>query len=208
MNDKIVYSDIYKAAWKGLISQIWLLTGLLIGFSIIYSLLLLFAFPTKGESVSISGFIVLFISLLFGGLFMMGYLRNCLQSIDGEEPQFSAYGQVSAKLPSFLIACIIYLVITSIGFAFFIFPGIYLCLRLQFFLASMVDEDAGMITSFKRSWNITKGQVFQLFAMMLIQLLMFFAGLIALFIGIFVAIPHITMLYGITFRKLIAPDEQ
>ena len=208
MNEKIVYSDIFKTAWKGLIAQIWLLAGLLIGFTIIYSLLLLFAFPLRGEAMSISGFLVLFVSMLFGGLFIMGYLRNCLQSLDGEEPQFSAYGQVAGKLINFLLACIFFTVITTIGFALFVFPGVYLFLRFQFFFASMIDEDTGLITSFKRSWTITKGHTTQLFVLMLICLLLFFIGMIAVFIGVFVAIPLISLLYGYTFRKLVAPDVQ
>ena len=203
MNEKIDYSDIFKVAWKGLISQIWLLAGLLIGFTIIFSLLLLFAIPAKGETISISGILVLFISLLLAGLFFMGYLRNCMQTLDNEEPQFSAYGQVSNKLFSFLIAYIFFTVITTIGFALFIFPGVYLFLRLQFFFASMVDEDAGLIASFKRSWTITKGKTLQLFVLMLIQLLLSFIGMIALCIGVFAAFPLITLMYARTFRKIV-----
>jgi len=205
MNEKLVYSDIFKAAWKAMISQIWLLVGLLIGFTIIISLLILFAIPAKGETISISGILVLFISLLFGGLFFLGYLRNCLQTLDSEEPQFQAYGQVARRLFSFLISYIFFTVITSIGLALFIFPGVYLFLRLQFFFAAMVDEDAGPIASFKRSWAITKGQASQLFILMLIQLLLSFIGVITLCIGFFAAFPLITLLYGHTFRKLIAP---
>jgi len=208
MNAKIVYGDIFKAAWKSLVSQIWLLAGLLIGFTIILSLLLLFAIPAKGEAINISGILVLFIFLLLGGIINMGYLRNCMQTLEGEEPQFSAYGQVSRKLLSYLLAQILFSVIISIGFALLVFPGIYLFLRLQFFFASMVDEDSGLIASFKRSWAITKGQTLQLFALMLIHLLLLIVGIIAFGIGIFVAIPLITLLYGYSFRKLIAPVAQ
>ena len=208
MNAKIVYGDIFKAVWKSLVSQIWLLTGLLIGFTIILSLLLLFVIPAKGEAISISGIVVLFLFLLLGGIISMGYLRNCMQTLEGEEPQFSAYGQVSRKLLSYLLAQILFSVIISIGFALLVFPGIYLFLRLQFFFASMVDEDSGLIASFKRSWAITKGQTLQLFALMLIHLLLLIVGIIAFGIGIFVAIPLITLLYGYSFRKLIAPVAQ
>jgi len=202
MNEKIVYGDLFKAAWKGLLSQIWLLTGLFIGFTIIFSLFLLFAIPVKGEAITLSGILVLFISLLLGGLFSMGYLRNCMQTLDGEEPQFSAYGQVSTKLLSFLLAYIVFFVIITIGLAFFIFPGVYLFLRLQFFFASMVDEDTNFISSFKRSWKITKGQTTPLFVLMLIHILLFIIGMIALSIGVFITIPLTTLLYGCAFRKL------
>ena len=208
MTEKIVYADIFKAAWKGLKSQIWLLAGLLIGFTIIYSLLCLFTAPAKGETISISGIIVMILCIVLQCIFMMGYLRNCLQTLEGEEPQFSAYGQVTRKLFRFLIAHILYSVMLAIGFALLILPGIYLILRFQFFIASMVDEDTGVIASFKRSWNITKGQTLQLFVLILIYLLIFFIGTIALGIGIFVAIPLIYLMYARTYYKLIAPETQ
>jgi len=208
MNEKLVYSDLFKAAWKGLLSQIWLLTGLIIGFTIIFSLLLLFVIPDKGATFSFSSIFIIIFCIIIGCLFAMGFLKNCLQTLDGEEPQFSAYGQVSRHFFNFLPAYILFLVIITIGFALFIVPGLYLLLRLQFFFASMVDEDNGLIASFKRSWNITKGQTLQLFVVFLIQLLLCTIGLIVFGIGIFVAIPLITLLFGYTFRKLIAPVAQ
>ncbi len=208
MEDKIVYSDIFRAAWKGLKSQFWLLVGLVIGFTIIYSLLYLFAIPAKGETMSISGIIVSILCMFLSCLFGMGYLKNCLQTLDGEEPQFSAYGQVTRKLPAFILAYILFFIIISIGFALLIIPGIYLLLRLQFFVASMVDENTGAIESLKRSWNITKGHTLELFILSLIMILISFIGTIALFIGIFIAAPLITLMYVYTYRKLTAPALQ
>ena len=208
MEDKLVYSDILKAALKGLKSQFWLLVGLIIGFTIVYSLLLIFTIPEKGETVGISGIIVSILSLFILCLFIMGYIKNCIQTLDGEEPQFSAYGQVSRKLLSFLVAYIILNIIIAIGTALLIVPGIYLGLRLQFFYAFMVDDNAGVIDSFKRSWNITKGHSFKLFILFLIALLIYFIGCIAFIAGIFIAIPFTVLMYGYTYRKLTAPATQ
>ncbi|MDR3250077.1 MAG: hypothetical protein LBT42_00220 [Tannerella sp.] len=206
MEDKIVYSDIFRTAWKALMSQFWLLAGLFIGFTIIYSLLLIFAVPSKGTPISISGIIVSVLCVLLAYLFQLGYLRNCFQTLDGEEPQFSAYGQVSGKLFSFLAAHIIFVVITAIGTVLLIAPGIYLALRLQFFFASMVDENTGIVDSFKRSWKITKGYSLRLLILALIMALASFIGQIALFAGIFVAIPLILLMYGCAFRRLSSPS--
>ncbi|MDR1380773.1 MAG: hypothetical protein LBJ47_04755 [Tannerella sp.] len=205
MKEKINYSDIFGAAWKGLKSQFWLLTGLLIGFTIIYSLLFIFAMPEKGEFFGISDIIVFVLCFFLLCLFQLGYLKNCFQTLDGEEPQFSSYGQVSRKLISFIAASFLFAVITSIGFALLVIPGIYLTLRLQFFIASMVDEDTGIIGSLKRSWEITRGQTLRLFVVMLIMALISFAGQIALFVGIFAAIPLNVLMYGVVFRRLTTP---
>ncbi|MDR1523786.1 MAG: hypothetical protein LBS79_00825 [Tannerella sp.] len=208
MKEKINYSDIFRTAWKGLKSQFWLLTGLLIGFTIIYSLLFIFAIPATGEAFTISGIAVSVLCFFLLCLFQLGYLKNCFQTLDGEEPQFSSYGQVSRKLLSFLVAYIIYSIIITIGCVLLIIPGIYLTLRLQFFFASMVDENTGIIESFKRSWTITKGHSLSLFVVMLIMILISFIGQIALFVGLFVAIPLIVLMYGVTFRRLTTPAVQ
>ena len=208
MEEKLVYSEILKAAWKGLKSQFWLLVGLVIGFTIIYSLLMIFTIPDKVESFEISRIIVSILSAFIFGLFVMGYLKNCLQTLDGEEPQFSAYGQVSRKLLTFLVAYIIYYIIVIIGLVLLIVPGIYLSLRLQFFFASMVEENTGIMDSFKRSWNITKGRSLSLFVLSLIMLLIYFIGCIALFVGVFIAVPLMVLMYGVIFRKLTAPAAQ
>ena len=161
--------------------------------------------PAKGDSMSLSGIVVCVLCLFLLGLFLMGYLKNCFQTMDGEEPQFSAYGQESRKLLNFLAAYVIFFVITALGFALLIIPGIYLSLRLQFYLASMVDENTGIIESLKRSWEITKGYSLELFILSLIIVLISLIGTIALFIGVFVAIPLIALMYGCAFRKLTTP---
>jgi membrane-anchored glycerophosphoryl diester phosphodiesterase (GDPDase) len=205
MGEKLVYSDIFRKARKGLISQFWLLAGLVIGFTIVYSLLYLFALPAKGESMTISGITVSVLCWLLLCLFRLGYMKNCFQTLDGEEPQFSSYGQVSRKLPGYLVASVIFTLIVAIGTVLLIVPGVYLALRLQFFFASMVDENTGIIASFKRSWEITKGHTFRLFVMLLIMLLISIIGQLAFLIGIFAAIPLIVLMYGDIFRRLTAP---
>ena len=205
MKPKIIYSEILKAAWKGYKSQCWILMGLIIGFTIIYSLLLLFTIPVRGVTVSISGIVVSVVCLLLSGLFYMGYLKNCLQTLDEEEPQFSAYGQVSGKLLPFIAAGFLYFLITAVGFALLLVPGIYLALRLQYCYALIVDENCGVIESLKRSWNITQGHVMRLFVLFLIQFLICIIGVIALGIGIFVAVPLVALMYSYSYRKLTSP---
>ena len=91
------------------------------------------------------------------------------------------------------------------GFLFFIIPGIYLALRLQFFQAFIIEENAGIIESLHKSWEITKGQVLPLFILALVMIGILILGCILFGIGIFVAVPLIYMMYGYVFRKLNTP---
>jgi uncharacterized membrane protein len=206
--EKINYSEILKSSWEKLIKQFWLLVGLGIGFTIIYSLLYIFAMPESGETMKLSGIIVCFLSYILLIVFTMGYMKNCFQTIDGEEPQFSAYGRASTKIITIFAASFIYSIIVAIGLILLILPGIYLMLRLNFYIAAIVDEDAGIIDSLKRSWQITKGQVLPVFVIFLIITAISFIGTLALIVGIFIALPLAVLIECTTFRRLTAPSSE
>lgn len=201
MDKKIVISEILKASWKSLIAEIWLLVGLVIGYVIIALFLSLFITDPK-EGIGATNIAIIALSCIFSLIFTLGYTKNLFQALDKDEPQFSAYGRQSLKILTYLIAYILFFIIVSIGIALLIVPGIYLALRLQFFQAAIVDENTGIIDSFKRSWEITKGQVLPLFLLQLIMIGISLIGMIALGAGIFVAIPFTGLIYCCTFRKL------
>lgn len=197
MNSTFTIKETVLEAWEAVKANIWVLVGLYVGYIIIsYTLSFLLA---KIALLS------LILSFILTGLFSLGYLRNIFQALDGEEPQFSAYGQESRKLGKYLAASILFSVIVVIGFIVFIIPGIYLALRLQFFLAFIIDEDCGIIESLKRSWEMTKDQVLPLFILCLVMLVIGIIGTLLLGIGVFVAIPIIYAMYLIVYRKLNSP---
>ena len=100
--------------------------------------------PAQGSMVG--KIIVNLISAVISSAFMLGYIKNLFQTMDGEEPQFSAYGQQSRKIFTYLIASIIMGIAVAIGIFLLIVPGIYLAIRLQFYSAYIVEEDVVFIT--------------------------------------------------------------
>ncbi|MDO4754877.1 MAG: glycerophosphoryl diester phosphodiesterase membrane domain-containing protein [Parabacteroides sp.] len=200
MESKFTISEAFKTSWQCTKSQIWVLAGLLIGFMILSSILSLFGTPA--ESSITGSIIVSLISLVFSSLFMLGYYKNMFQTLDGEEPQFSAYGQESRKVFTYIIANILYIIITVVGLIFFVIPGIYLAIRLQFYTPFIVEENAGIIESLQKSWAITKDQSLPLFLFLLTNIGLIIVGCMILFVGIFIAIPLIYMMHCYIFRKL------
>lgn len=91
MEAKFLISEVFNTSWKYTKSQIWVLVGLMIGMFIISFTLSIFALPASG---SITGQIVVnLISMIISMIFSLGYIKNLFQTLDGIEPQFSAYGQ-------------------------------------------------------------------------------------------------------------------
>ena len=208
MEPKFMISEVFGTSWKHTKSQIWVLVGLFIGFSILSMIVTLFGMPALGSIVG--RVIVQIVSLLISCIFMLGYVKNIFQALDGEEPQFSAYGQQSRKIITYLIANILFSIAVCIGTVLLIIPGIYLYLRLQFFTAFIVEEDCGIIESLQKSWNMTQGQTLPLFLLLLTMIGTAIVGCILFFVGFFVAIPLIYMMQCYTFRKLntISTEEE
>jgi len=201
---KFMLSDVLRIAWKGYISQIWLLTGLIIGYEIISLALSLFIPSPLNGTISMTGIAIVLLSFVFSQLFTLGYTKNMFQALDGEEPQFSAYGQESRKVLTWLFAGLIFTVAFIVGFALLIIPGFYIAIRLQFFYASIVEEDTGVVSSLKRSWEITKGQEVPLLLLLLVEIALVLLGLMFFLIGIFITIPLVGLMNCYVFRKLTA----
>ena len=208
MEPKFMISEVFGTSWKHTKSQIWVLVGLFIGFSILSMIVTLFGMPAQGSIVG--RVIVQIVSLLISCIFMLGYVKNIFQALDGEEPQFSAYGQQSRKIITYLIANILFSIAVCIGMVLLIIPGIYLYLRLQFFTAFIVEEDCGIIESLQKSWNMTQGQTLPLFLLLLTMIGTAIVGCILFFVGFFVTVPLIYMMQCYTFRKLntISTEEE
>ena len=157
MRPKLMISEVFGTSWKYTKSQIWVLAGLFIGYFILTMIISLFGMPAQGSLVG--KIIVNLISLVISCVFALGYIKNLFQTLDGEEPQFSAYGQQSRKIVTYLIADLLFGITVGIGTILLIIPGIYLYQRLQFFSMFIVEEDCGIIESLQKSWELTQGQI-------------------------------------------------
>ena len=72
-------------------------------------------------------------------------------------------------VPKAFVIMIIILPAILLGFLFFIIPGLYLSIRLRFVSEYLVDKNAGIMESIKRSFNATRGIEWDLFGLMLIS---------------------------------------
>lgn len=203
MKQKFSIAEIFRISWKSTKSQLAILAGLLIGFCIISLTLSLFGVPVQNSVVG--QIITTIISMIFSLIFILGYTKNCFQALDDIEPQFSAYGKQAPKIFTLLISNLIFSFVVLIGIILLLIPGIYLAIRLQFFTAFIVEEDAGIIESLKKSWSITKGNEMKLFLLFLSMMGIIILGIILFVVGIFVAIPLIYTMYCYSFRKLNLP---
>jgi uncharacterized membrane protein len=100
-------------------------------------------------------------------------------------------------------AYIIYLIIVAVGLLLLVFPGIIWAVKFSLFPFMVVDKGAGWIESLKLSSRATDGAKWDLFAWYFVTIVVYMAGLFALGVGLFAAIPIVWIGMAFIYQKLI-----
>ena len=83
-----------------------------------------------------------------------------------------------------------------------IIPAIYLSVRLQFYEYFLIDEECGIIESIKKSADISKGYVLELFILGAILALIVLISIVPLGLGLILSIPLSTVATSYIYLKL------
>ncbi|MDR1645027.1 MAG: glycerophosphoryl diester phosphodiesterase membrane domain-containing protein [Tannerellaceae bacterium] len=140
------------------------------------------------QGIAVSIIVTLFLAPYFYWLFQNSFISEIALDVNGLPLIPEGHG---AALCGILLGTLVLLL-----------PAIYVAIRLMFYQAFIIEEDAGIIESLKKSWQITKGQELPLFLLALVWLGLFIAGFLLFLIGLFVAYPLMLMMYCYTFRQL------
>jgi uncharacterized membrane protein len=135
----------------------------------------------------------------------LGFYAVALDVIAGRQAEMSRL--FSKRSPvllfhSFIGSLIVGLAI-ALGFIFLVIPGIYFALRLQYFNVVLIEQESpDFWAAIETSWKMTEGHVFGLLGVSLLSILVVIAGLLALFVGLFVAIPVVFLMNVLVYRQL------
>ncbi len=142
------------------------------------------------------------ISTIISLLISIGMMKIFLDFVDGKKGDLKDLYQQYPLALKYIGASILEGLIVLAGFLFFIIPGIYLAVKLSMTTYVVVDKKAGPIDAIKSSYEITKGNWWNLVFLGVVSGLIAIAGALALLVGLFVAIPVIMIAYAFAYRKL------
>jgi uncharacterized membrane protein len=155
----------------------------------------------KKESFLIS-FLLTIIGVAFSIIFSLGLIKISLKICDGEEPKISDLFSQYPLFLKYLFASILKNLITLFGFILLIIPGIILSIRFGFFDYLIVDRNSRIVESLRKSWEITKGNAWNLFLLYILLGLINLLGFFALIVGLFWSIPTTMIAEAFVYRKL------
>ena len=132
----------------------------------------------------------------------MGLIKIVLEFVDGKKPKFSdlIYYKPVVK---YFVGTTIQGIITVVGFILLIIPGIIFSVRLQYVSYLIVDKDLGPVEAIKASWNITRGNTWNLFFFGILIGLINILGLLCLVVGLFITVPLSALASAFVYRKLL-----
>ncbi len=127
-------------------------------------------------------------SFLLAPVFVYSSKLIYIDAVRDKEIEFNKLLAGFQNYLNVILANLLKVALVTMGFLFLIIPGIIILCRLSFVSYLVMDEDLDPVQALERSWKLTKGIGWDIFAMGIISFFIWIAGLIVLIVGIFPAI--------------------
>jgi uncharacterized membrane protein len=150
--------------------------------------------------------VVSIVQYLVNVIIAMGLIRITLEFVSKLKPKLLDIVYYK-PIVRYIIASIIQGIIVFVGFILLIIPGIILAVRLQYASYLIVDKNLGPIEAIKTSWNITRGNTWNLFFFGIILGLINILGILCLLVGLFITVPLGMLATTFVYRKLLLQSE-
>lgn len=139
-------------------------------------------------------------------LFQPGLIKIWLGAARGGAPQFGDLFSSMGRFPAMLATMFLMILGIYLGMILLIVPGVILALGLGLAQYFVVDKNMGPIDAMKASWAATDGHKAKLFLLGLISVGILLLGCVACYIGMFVALPLVSLAYAIVYLRLTGQD--
>jgi uncharacterized membrane protein len=132
----------------------------------------------------------------------MGIIKISLKFCDGTKGKLDDLLSSFHLVIKYFLASLLYLLIVTGGLILLVIPGIIWCIKYSLFPYFIVDEGLGPLEAIKASGRATQDAKWQLFLFGLLIGIINIAGVLALFVGIFITFPLSLVAYAYVYRKL------
>lgn len=124
-------------------------------------------------------------SLLFVPIIRYGEKYLFLHAIRDEEADLKLlFEGFRTKYLNIILANLIVIALTILGFMMLIIPGIIVLCRLAFVPYLVMDKDLEPMKAVEKSWQMTRGHGWTIFVMGIMSVFVFIGGLIMCFVGV------------------------
>lgn len=132
-----------------------------------------------------------------------------LNAIRGEKVEIvDLFDGFRTKYLNIVLANLITVALVIMGFILLIIPGIIILCRLVFVSYLVMDKGLEPIRAIEESWKMTRGHGWTIFGLAIISFLIFIAGLILLFVGIFFSLMLIHASFATLYQAILNQEDK
>jgi uncharacterized membrane protein len=176
----------------------------LIALPIVFAISFLFSSldSSLAEDATMARFVVGITSWVVSSITSIGLIRISLNFVEKKQSAYTDLFTYYNRTVNYMATSILYGLIIVAGIILLVIPAIYWGIRFQFFSYLVTEKNLGPIESLKGSWQMTAGHTWQLFIFGLLMMGINLLGVLALFVGMFWAIPTTQVATAYIYKHL------
>jgi uncharacterized membrane protein len=192
-----------KVGWSTFKERPWTSIGLVLLMQVITIAVVAITETSSGEVYMIGAIFNQLLSAFTGMLLLVLFLHM----YDKKELGFKKALTSWKMFFNYIVANILMTIAILVGLILLIIPGVIIMFKLMFVPQLVVDRNMGPIEAIKKSWEMTKGQMSYMVSVTLLIIGVLILGMLALVIGLLVAVP-VSMYAGIhAYRTVLKANE-
>ena len=205
---KFSIGEALRFGWDTTRRNLWFFIGLLIVVGLINSFPDIINGITQiSKTLPVLNLILVAVFTIVNFIVQLGMIKILLKFCDNQPGRFSDLFSCAHLFFKMVGASIVYALIVLVGFILLIVPGIIWSIQFGYYIYLIVDKDLGPIQALKMSSKITRGSKRHLFVFALAIVGVILLGVLALFVGLLVAIPIVSLAGAFVYRKLLSSIE-
>lgn len=161
----------------------------------------MFSFDVSSHAslaITIIGWLV---SLVVGGAIQSAYYSGMLDIANGRPVTIGSFFK-PRSVGSVIVASVIIGILSSIGYALFVLPGIAVTIFTMFTVIALLDRNLSPIDAIKTSFDIAKNNFVQVLLTLLVVFAVTVVGALLCGVGLLVALPVVALIEVYAYRKL------
>jgi uncharacterized membrane protein len=111
------------------------------------------------------------------------------------------------KYLKIVLANLIVVALTIIGFILLIIPGIIVLCRLAFVPYLIMDKDLEPMQAVEKSWQMTRGHGWKIFGMGIISFFLYVGGIIVFIVGIIISIMWVHAAFATLYQSVLNQND-
>ncbi|MGC6582032.1 MAG: DUF4339 domain-containing protein [Akkermansiaceae bacterium] len=132
----------------------------------------------------------------------MGATKIGLDLLAGRNANIGDLFSQGSKLLNGIAASVLFWIMVIAGLILLIVPGIILAIRFGYYQQAIVERNLGPIEALTYSWRLTQQNGLSLFCLIILNFLVIAGGILALLLGLLIAIPVVWLSSLVAYRYL------